>query len=107
MGIHDPYTHQRAVKIDIGDRNLMKSFIWSVVRHPSDREISHYGMRASRGQRDTKNFINSFEMHPPPRNIQLHFLSPEETPHKITDAEIAFHIRLILEEYNFIGIYEE
>ena len=105
--IHNPYTHQRATIIDIGGRDLSKSWLWSVVRNPTDREISHYGMRASRGERDTNDFINSFETHPPPRNIQLHFLAPEETPHGISDEEIAHHVQSILQNYNFIGIYEE
>ena len=46
--IHDPMKHIQAYDLNLANRDKLKSFLWSMVRHPSDRAISHFGMYTTR-----------------------------------------------------------
>lgn len=107
---HDPMVHSSASDLDCGKRDKEKSFLWTVVRHPNDRAVSHYGMRLSFGNvknhqkefRDNLLGNASFKT-----NTQLAFMSTKKLKdYSIKDDEIAFYVQDILDEYNFVGIYE-
>jgi len=107
---HDPMIHASASDLNCGKRDKKKSFLWTVIRHPNDRAVSHYGMRLSFGQviRNQKLFRenlldnNSFKS-----NTQIAFMSTKKLKdYAILDEEVAIYVQDILDEYNFVGIYE-
>merc|ERR1712151_307208 len=98
----------KASELNIGGRDKNKSFVFSVIRHPADRVISHHGMKVSHGQADTTeaSFIRSMRKNTYPSNIGLRFLATKEIPDKVTDDEVNYHVQNVIDEYNFIGVYE-
>jgi len=105
---YDPEIHNKASELNIGGRDKNKSFVFSVIRHPADRVISHHGMKVSHGQADTTeaSFIRSMRKNTYPSNIELRFLATKEIPDKLTDDEVNYHVQNVIDEYNFIGVYE-
>jgi len=63
--VYDPYIlHQSAFNLNCANRNKTKSFLWSVIRHPPARAISHYGMRLHQGivqNHSESSFTNDLE----------------------------------------------
>jgi len=108
--VYKPMSHTKAHEFNIRKRNKSKSFLWTLVRDPNSRAISHYGMLMAFGRADTsdENFISEMNAHKSPwTNIQLDFLSPEKISNQTTTNEKYINIiENILHEYNFIGIYE-
>lgn len=106
----DPMKHASASTLQVADRDKSKSFLWSVIRHPNNRAISHYGMRLAFGnsKASDKNFINDLKTNGSFRsNIQLDFLTPRKlSDEPKTDEEMIKITQNIINEYNFIGIYE-
>lgn len=78
---HDPMIHSSASNLKTADRDKEKSFLWTVVRHPNDRAVSHFGMRLSFGNvinnqrvfRENLVQNSSFKT-----NIQLAFMSTKK-----------------------------
>lgn len=105
---YDPEVHNKASELNIGGRDKKKSFAWSVIRHPADRVISHHGMKATHGQVDLTetSFIRSMRKNSFVPNIELRFLANKEIPDKLTDDEVNFYVQSVIDEFNFIGVYE-
>jgi len=107
---HDPMVHSSASDLDCGKRDKEKSFLWTVVRHPNDRAVSHYGMRLAFGNVNNhqKEFRdNLLENASFKTNTQLAFMSTKKLKdYAMNDDEIAYYVQDILDEYNFVGIYE-
>jgi len=79
-----------------------------VIRHPADRVISHHGMKVRHGQTDTRetSFIQAMRKSTFAPNIELRFLAPKEIPDRLTDEEVNYYVQSVIDECNFIGIYE-
>ena len=107
---HDPMVHSAASDLNAAGRDKEKSFLWTVVRHPNDRAVSHFGMRLSFGNviNNQKVFReNLVENASFKTNTQLAFMSTKKLKDfKLNDDEIAEYAQDILDEYNFVGIYE-
>ena len=79
-----------------------------MIRHPADRVISHHGMKVRHGQTDTRetSFIQAMRKSTFAPNIELRFLAPKEIPDRLTDEEVNYYVQSVIDECNFIGIYE-
>jgi len=111
--VHNPMKHNMAYNLKCNERDKENSFLWSMIRHPDDRAISHYGMRMGFGDADASfetfvdqlenksSFIASFIP-----NIQLRFLTTDEEFNNLNKDNFSRVVRRVVEEYNFIGIYE-
>jgi len=105
-----PMVHQKAIDLDIKNRNKLQSFTFSMIRKPSDRLISHFAMNVLQGNWDTSetsffNAIDDKQWNPP--DFQLKYLVVDEL--KSTDPneeDYAAAIQTLLDEYNFIGVFE-
>ena len=105
-----PMVHQKAIDLDIKNRNKLQSFTFSMIRKPSDRLISHFAMNVLQGNWDTSetsffNAIDDKKWNPP--DFQLKYLVVDEL--KSTDPneeDYASAIQTLLDEYNFIGVFE-
>jgi len=106
--VHDPMVHHSALELNCNKRDKILSFLWSVVRHPSDRAVSHYGMRMKRGELEKSDdkFIDFLEKNEFPPNVQLQYLSTEYVPKDIDDNKSEDIVKSIMESFNFIGVYE-
>lgn len=107
--IYDPLRHHKAYELDCGKRDKSKSFLWSIVRHPSDRAISHFGMRVKFGQVNptTEKFTQLLgEKEIFDANVEMKFLSPFVNPEGLNNENYESVVHDILTEYNFIGTYE-
>jgi len=109
---HNPMTHAKAYELKIRDRNKSNSFLWTGIRHPNSRAISRYGMLIETGQAkaSVENFIFEIRLNldkPFHANFQLDYLSPERIIKRpTTNEEYKDIVQNILDEYNFISIYE-
>jgi hypothetical protein len=104
---YDPMVHQKAMDLRVGDRDKTKSFLWTVVRQPADRLISHYGMKIDHGQvaQSESSFIRHVKTGMFPPNMQLAFLDPnEEELNNGVPEHRSKSVQTILNEYNFIGV---
>merc|ERR1719401_3342614 len=106
-------THARAYELNIEFRNKLKSFLWTGIRHPSNRAISHYGMLRNKNETSVKDFISKMRLETHKSflsfhsNFQLEFLSPKRILNqRTTNEEYMDIVQDILDEYNFISIYE-
>jgi len=105
---HDPMVHNSAYELNCIKREKTKSFLWTVIRHPNDRAISHYGMKISFGQRDDSDvqFVNDLRgggaFRSDTQLKMLNLFSNKDVP----SDQLIGTIQNILQEYNFIGIYE-
>lgn len=107
--IHEPLSHLSAIDLDIKNRDKDKSFVWTLVRHPADRLISHYAMNVRQGFWDTSEHSFLREVQDKkwnPRDFQLDFVVLEELSTDPSDKEYLSTVQSILNEYNFIGVYE-
>lgn len=79
-----------------------------MIRHPADRVISHHGMKVSHGKSDTRegSFIKAMRNNEYPPNIELRFLAMKPIPAKLTEEEVNYYVQSVIDEYNFVGIYE-
>lgn len=107
---HDPMVHSAASGLNAAKRDKKKSFLWTVVRHPNDRAVSHFGMRLSFGNVVNHQKVfreNLVENGSFKTNTQLAFMSTKKLKtYDIKDEVISSYIQDILDEYNFVGIYE-
>lgn len=107
---HNPMQHQHAFDLDVSKRDQSKSFLWTVMRNPSNRAISHFGMRLANGKVDTEvaTFIDNLENYGAfAPNIQLEFLIPYNDTSTLKDEKnFPYLVQTVMDEYNFIGIYE-
>jgi len=110
--VYDPYLlHQSAYNLNCKNRNKSKSFLWTVIRSPSSRAISHYNMILNHGKVDTQfgTFKNTLEKDRDRfcASKQLGFMHPNYE-HEIFQGEQDYpaHVKYVMGEYNFIGIYE-
>jgi len=99
----------------IAIRDKLKSFLWTTVRHPARRAVSHYDMKLRLGDLEASddNFINevknSWSYLP---DVQLKFLLPNDNRHsnddnsKDADEKNQASIFSILSEFDFIGVEE-
>jgi hypothetical protein len=104
--VYEPMVHQRALDLKVGERKKEKSFLWTVVRHPAMRMISHYGMNIAFGDVEASEsaFIERIKRWTP--NMHLYYLTTNPDISLETTGEIASNVQSILNEYNFIGVYE-
>lgn len=99
----------RAIHQEIDKRDKDNSFLWSIIRSPERRAISHFGLRLRNNEVEatTESFVNdlrtSVSYQP---NVMLKFLSMEDTKSMQTEEEYAGLVQNILSEYNFIGVEE-
>lgn len=99
----------RAVSKKFHERDKTNSFLWSMVRLPDRRALSHFGLRLRAGEvvATTEAFINDVEnsvpYHP---NVEIRFLSMEDVSADESEETYAGLVNDILLEYNFIGIEE-
>lgn len=105
--VYDPMVHHSAFDLQCKYRDKFRSFLWSVVRHPSDRAVSHYGMKMKRGELENSEekfitFLDNNEFLP---NVQLQYLSPDD-PNTINKDNYEDVVKSIIDEFNFIGVYE-
>merc|ERR1719445_2158747 len=104
---HDPMVHNSAFKLNCANRDKEKSFLWTVIRHPNDRAISHYGMKVSFKEIDTSDdqFVNMLRTNGAFRSDtqlkMMNLFSNKDVKFEHTET-----IQKVLDEYNFIGIYE-
>jgi len=105
-----PMVHQKAVDLDIKNRNKLHSFTFSMVRKPSDRLISHFSMNVLQGNWDTseKSFFEAIDdrkWNPP--DFQLSYLAVDALGSSDpNEEEYVSAIQILLDEYNFIGVFE-
>ena len=102
--------HSSASDLNAANRDKNKSFIWTGAREPNARAVSHYGMRFSFGNVPNhqkvfrENLLNNASFK---TNTQLAFMSTKKLEDfTIKDEEIAYYVQDILDEYDFVGIYE-
>lgn len=106
---HDPMVHASAYALKCGSRDRKKSFLWTIMREPNARAVSHYGMRLAFGdvKLNDKEFRanlkgnNSFRT-----NTQLSFMTTKRITGTPEDSELPMYVQDVLDEYDFVGIYE-
>jgi len=108
---YDPMHHHYAYELMKNERrNQLKSFLWTIIRHPSNRAISHYQMRLRNGKVDSEvdSFIRNLETYGAfSPNIQLGYLLPYNDTSTIKEREnLRPLVHSVMNEYNFIGTYE-
>ena len=107
---HDPMVHSSASSLNCANRDKENSFLWTVVRHPNDRAVSHFGMRLKFGDvvKNQKVFRQDLLGSPSYKtNTQLAFMSTKKVKNfEIKDDDISEYVQDVLDEYNFVGIYE-
>jgi len=107
--VHNPMIHAYAIEYRVADRNKLRSFLWTAVRNPTNRAVSHYGMLVKFGEEtnDDKHFISRMRSGFNYRgDFQLRYLATKKLNIKHTYEEYIDIIQNILDEYNFIGLYE-
>jgi len=107
---HDPLVEHPCIHMNCGARDKTKSFLWTIMRHPNERAISHYGMHIGFGNwtSSENEFMNKLQTNIFFRpNTQLWWMASEniEAP-KNKEKDISFYVKDVLEQYNFIGIFE-
>jgi len=107
---YEPFIHASAMDYQILKRDKSKSFVWTVIRHPANRAVSHYGMSMKLGELENNDETFILKMKFSSNygdDFQLHYLILERLQ-KGTKNEAYYNqvIQNILDEYNFIGIYE-
>jgi len=108
--IHDPMTHKVAFELNVSHRNKDLSFLWTMIRHPEDRAISHFAMncRSNEIQPTPADFLYSLrhdrKSHIP--NLQVMFLYPVMNILLEQGNDHETYVINILDEYNLVGIYE-
>lgn len=102
--------HHRASELQLQQRDKIKSFLWTVIRDPSSRAISHFGMRVSMGEVEStdESFMNDLETNRGfSPNVQLGYLAFDTNDiHESNKEKYPQVVAGILNEYNFIGTYE-
>ena len=99
----------RAFHQKIYQRDKVNSFLWSMVRLPERRAISHFGLRlrSKHVKATTESFINdlktSVSYH---SNVELRFLSMNDISESESKYAYVSLVSNILSEYNFIGVEE-
>merc|ERR1719469_335729 len=102
-------THLQASDLNCANRDKTKSFLWSMMRHPEDRAISHFAMNSltMKVEPTAESFIyslkNSMVAYLP--NVQLLFLFPFYSL-QIKEEDYSTYGQIVLNEFNFVGIYE-
>lgn len=92
----------------IAQRDKSKSFLWSMVRHPARRAVSHYDMQLRLGEVKTTNehFINTLKKSwSYLTNVQLRFLVENDDVHTVED-NVDELVSTVLSEFDFIGVQE-
>lgn len=107
---HDPLVEHPCIHMKCGARDKMKSFLWTIIRHPNERAISHYGMHIGFGNwtGSENEFINKLQTNIFFRpNTQIWWMASEniEAP-KNKEKDIIINVKDVLEQYNFIGLFE-
>jgi len=107
---HDSLVEHPAIHMNCGARDVTKSFLWTVIRHPNERAISHYGMHVGFGNWTTseEEFIDKLQTNIFFRpHTQLWWMATTniEAPSNI-GKDISGFVNDTLEQYNFIGIFE-
>jgi len=106
---HEPTVHYPASTLKIGNRDKLQSFLWTMIRQPDDRAISHYGMHLSFGNWSAtdKEFIEKlkgnifFRPH-----TQLWWIASSFLKDDTSDNQLPSIVQDVLDQYNFIGVYE-
>lgn len=107
--VHDTTRNLPANVLNIRNRDKRRSFLFSMVRHPSSRAIGFYSMRIHGGVPDNtfNSFISLLEDNSKfAPNMQLRFLSSMSSPVKIPEDQYRSYIRSVIDEYDFIGVYD-
>ena len=106
----DPMIHHRASDLQLLKRDKLNSFVWTVIRDPSSRAVSHFGMRAKMGDVELTDeaFMHDLETNraflP---NVQLGYLAFDQNDvHDSNKDNYPQVVEGILNEFNFIGTYE-
>lgn len=106
----DPMVHHKASELQLMQRDKMKSFLWTVIRDPSSRAVSHFGMRVRMGEVElsAESFMKDLETNrgfvP---NVQLGYLALNENDvYKSNKSNYPQVVAQIMNQYNFIGTYE-
>ena len=99
----------RAIHQEIDKRDKDNSFLWSTIRSPERRAISHFGLRLrnSEVEATTESFVNDLRTgvsYQP--NIMIKFLAMEDVKATGSEEMYASLVKDILSEYNFIGVEE-
>lgn len=105
--VYDPLVHHSAFDLKCNVRDKFRSFLWSVIRHPADRAISHYGMMMKRGELENseEKFVEFLDQNEFLSNVQLQYLSTDD-PKSIGEDDYPEVVKSIIQEYDFIGVYE-
>lgn len=106
---HEPTVHFPASTLKVGQRDKLQSFLWTMIRQPDTRAISHYGMHIAFGNwsDSTKEFVEKlkgnifFRPH-----TQLWWIAPNFLKDDTSDIQLQSIIQDVLNQYNFIGVYE-
>jgi len=109
---YEPMKHMKCFELNCSLRDKNNSFLWTVIRNPKDRAISHFGMfyNQSRVNATDEVFLDTLKNHGSfANNIQLRFLSPLTNPDLPIPSnynELLSVLNSTISEYNFIGTYE-
>ena len=102
------YDHVPAHILDIQNRIKNSTFLWTFVRDPASRSISHFFYfsvsKEQKAPTDTR--ILTYLTHPSTRDVQLKFTYPKyiQDEERIpSTSEVKSQVQEILDEYDFIG----
>jgi hypothetical protein len=101
------FDHTSASKLDYGNRNKKKSFLFTVIREPTSRAISqffHFHVSREKVEPSDANFQHTLLKYPYLDHYYLRDLSMKRFIPRINDTITV--VNDILSEYNFIGITE-
>ena len=97
---HEPTVHFPASTLKVGERDRLQSYLWTMIRQPDDRAISHYGMHIMFGNWSATNeeFVQKlkedvfFRPH-----TQLWWIAPKFLKDDTPDAELQSIIQDVLD----------
>ena len=112
------WQHKKAIKLNVQHRNLSSTYLWTFLRHPTKRLLSHFwffqegivqNQTIYNNDKLLKHFFESKIKYTHLNNYQLHFMNPIIVRDKGSRKyeEVVYTIALnILEHYDFIGLVE-
>jgi hypothetical protein len=106
---HTRYGHPPAHRLKYAVRDRQKSFLWTILREPTHRDVSeffHFGVsRGSKINPSKQSFQTYYESTPQMHEYYLQFMSTDRRYNPISD-DYLIAVQKILSDYDFIGITE-
>ena len=106
---HTRYGHPAAHRLKYHQRDRLHSFLWSIIREPTKRDVSeffHFGVsRGAKMSPSRQSFQSYHEYNPLMHEYYLQFMSTDRA-YKMERDDYIQSVAKIMSDYDFIGITE-